>query len=124
MFLYGDKASKSPDRTNEVTGVFAEQCVTLAKELALPLINLWAKMQETNGWQKKILSEAGFSDLPFDPPPPPPPPLLPHSQKLMEKIPIKPLCNNVLQCVIHSLFGEFRIFLTKTIDICCRFSHL
>ncbi|KAG8369445.1 hypothetical protein BUALT_Bualt14G0014500 [Buddleja alternifolia] len=54
-----DVASKSPDRTNEVTGVYAEQCVTLAKELALPLINLWAKMQETNGWQKKILRHKG-----------------------------------------------------------------
>ncbi|KAK6123478.1 hypothetical protein DH2020_042784 [Rehmannia glutinosa] len=85
---YGDKASESPDRTNEVTGAYAEECVNLAKELGLPSINLWSKMQETEGWQKKFLSdglhltpegnavvsqevvkifdEAGFSDLPYD----------------------------------------------------------
>ncbi|KAH6759515.1 SGNH hydrolase-type esterase superfamily protein [Perilla frutescens var. hirtella] len=86
--LYGDKASKLPDRTIEVAGIYAEQCVALAKELGLPSINLWSKMQETNGWQKKFLSDglhltpegnavvfgelveildaAGFSDLPYD----------------------------------------------------------
>ncbi|KAH6798055.1 SGNH hydrolase-type esterase superfamily protein [Perilla frutescens var. hirtella] len=55
--LYGDKASKLPDRTIEVAGIYAEQCVALAKELGLPSINLWSKMQETNGWQKKFLSD-------------------------------------------------------------------
>ncbi|KAK6123495.1 hypothetical protein DH2020_042759 [Rehmannia glutinosa] len=32
---YGDKASESPDRTNEVTGAYAEECVNLARELGL-----------------------------------------------------------------------------------------
>ncbi|KAL0356097.1 UNVERIFIED_CONTAM: GDSL esterase/lipase [Sesamum radiatum] len=89
--LYGDKALETPDRTNEATGVYAKQCVTLANELGLPSLNLWSKMQETDGWQKKFLSdglhltpegnavvfsevvkifdEAGFSDLPYDFPP-------------------------------------------------------
>ncbi|PIN23534.1 Isoamyl acetate-hydrolyzing esterase [Handroanthus impetiginosus] len=83
--LYGDKASELPDRTNEVTGTYAEQCVSLAKELGLPSINLWSKMQETEGCDglhltpegnaivfqevHKIFDEAGFSDLPFDFPP-------------------------------------------------------
>lgn len=53
--MYGDKASKVADRTNEVTGTYAEQCVALATELGLPTINLWSKMQETDGWQKKFL---------------------------------------------------------------------
>lgn len=53
--LFGDKASKVADRTNEVSRTYAEQCVALAKELGLPSINLWSKMQETNGWQKKFL---------------------------------------------------------------------
>ena len=44
-----------PERTNEVTGVYATRCVELAKELGLPSINLWSKMQETEGWQKKFL---------------------------------------------------------------------
>ncbi|XP_057804549.1 GDSL esterase/lipase At5g62930 [Salvia miltiorrhiza] len=86
--MYGDKASKVADRTNEVAGTYADQCVALAKELCLPSINLWSKMQETNGWQRrflsdglhltpegnavvfgelvKILDEAGFSALPYD----------------------------------------------------------
>ncbi|KAK4437235.1 GDSL esterase/lipase [Sesamum alatum] len=86
--LYGDKASGTPDRTTEATGVYAKQCVTLADELGLPSVNLWSKMQETDGWQKKFLSDglhltpegnavvfsevvkifdkAGFSDLPYD----------------------------------------------------------
>ncbi|GFZ03766.1 SGNH hydrolase-type esterase superfamily protein [Actinidia rufa] len=33
--LYGDKAMELPERTNEVTGVYAKQCVELAKELGL-----------------------------------------------------------------------------------------
>ncbi|XP_051135904.1 GDSL esterase/lipase At5g62930 [Andrographis paniculata] len=84
---YGDKASNSPDRTNEITGIYAEECVALAEELGLPSVNLWSKMQEIDGWQKflsdglhltsegnafvskeviKILDGAGFSDLPYD----------------------------------------------------------
>ncbi|KAI5683392.1 hypothetical protein M9H77_04620 [Catharanthus roseus] len=55
--LYGDNAMKLPERTNEMTGVYAEKCVELAKELDLPSINLWSKMQETEGWQKKFLSD-------------------------------------------------------------------
>ncbi|CAL5362009.1 unnamed protein product [Camellia sinensis] len=55
--LYGKKAMELPERTNEVTGVYAKQCVELAKELCLPFINLWSKMQETEGWQKKFLSD-------------------------------------------------------------------
>ncbi|KAA8540809.1 hypothetical protein F0562_024772 [Nyssa sinensis] len=55
--LYGEKAMELPERTNEVTGVYAKQCVELAKELCLPSINLWSKMQETKGWQKKFLSD-------------------------------------------------------------------
>ncbi|CAL5444615.1 unnamed protein product [Camellia sinensis] len=55
--LYGKKAMELPERTNKVTGVYAKQCVELAKELCLPSINLWSKMQETEGWQKKFLSD-------------------------------------------------------------------
>ncbi|GER38513.1 GDSL esterase/lipase At5g62930 [Striga asiatica] len=89
--LYGDKASEVHDRTNEVTGKYANKCVDLANELGLPSVNLWSKMQEIDGWEKKFLSdglhltpegnavvfrevrkifdEAGFSSLPYDFPP-------------------------------------------------------
>ena len=53
--MYGEKAMEQPERTNEMSGVYASQCVELARELVLPSINLWAKMQETEGWQKKFL---------------------------------------------------------------------
>ena len=46
---------KLPERTNETTGFYAKQCIELAEELGLPSINLWSKMQETDGWQKKFL---------------------------------------------------------------------
>ncbi|KAF8399680.1 hypothetical protein HHK36_015551 [Tetracentron sinense] len=55
--LYGEKAMELSERTNEMTGVYANQCVELAKELGLPSINLWSMMQETVGWQKKFLSD-------------------------------------------------------------------
>ncbi|KAG9138049.1 hypothetical protein Leryth_001298 [Lithospermum erythrorhizon] len=55
--LYGDKAMKLPERTNEVAGVYATQCVDLARELDIPSINLWSKMQETEGWQKTFLGD-------------------------------------------------------------------
>ncbi|KAK4370825.1 hypothetical protein RND71_010300 [Anisodus tanguticus] len=54
---YGDKAMQLPERTNEVAGEYAKQCVELAGELGLPSINLWSKMQETEGWQRKFLSD-------------------------------------------------------------------
>ncbi|XP_027168263.1 GDSL esterase/lipase At5g62930 [Coffea eugenioides] len=55
--LYGEKAMKLPERTNETAGLYAEKCVELARELDLPSINLWSKMQEMDGWQKKFLSD-------------------------------------------------------------------
>ncbi|GAV58378.1 Lipase_GDSL domain-containing protein [Cephalotus follicularis] len=55
--LYGEKAMKLPERTNEVTGTYARHCVELAKELGLRSIDLWSKMQETEGWQQKFLSD-------------------------------------------------------------------
>lgn len=55
--VYGDKAMKEPERTNEAAGNYANHCVALAKELGVPFINLWSKMQETEGWQRKYLSD-------------------------------------------------------------------
>ncbi|XP_065030380.1 GDSL esterase/lipase At5g62930-like isoform X2 [Musa acuminata AAA Group] len=55
--VYGEKAMELPERTNDNTGAYARQCVELAKELHIPCIDLWSKMQETTGWQKKFLSD-------------------------------------------------------------------
>lgn len=54
---YGEKAMTLLERTNEVAGVYAKGCVELAEELGLRSVNLWSKMQETDGWQKKYLSD-------------------------------------------------------------------
>ena len=53
--MYGEKAMKLPERTNEVTGDYANGCVEVAKEFGVSSINLWSRMQETQGWQKKFL---------------------------------------------------------------------
>ncbi|KAL6174899.1 hypothetical protein ACLB2K_051544 [Fragaria x ananassa] len=55
--LYGEDAKKLPERTNEVAGDYAKQCLELAEELGVRFINLWSKLQETEGWQKKFLSD-------------------------------------------------------------------
>ncbi|XP_074565318.1 GDSL esterase/lipase At5g62930 [Curcuma longa] len=55
--LYGENAMKQPERTNDNTGAYARQCVELAKELNVPCIDLWSKMQETIGWQERFLSD-------------------------------------------------------------------
>ncbi|KAL4559719.1 hypothetical protein LXL04_031864 [Taraxacum kok-saghyz] len=55
--MYGEKAMKLPERTNENTGIYANECVEVAKELGVGSVNLWSKMQETQGWQKKFLSD-------------------------------------------------------------------
>ena len=54
-----------PERTNEITGVYANQCVELAKELQIPYINLWSLMQEFPGWQKKFLRLVGYAKFMF-----------------------------------------------------------
>ncbi|KAJ7945858.1 GDSL esterase/lipase [Quillaja saponaria] len=55
--LYGEKVMKLPERTNEAAGLYAKACVELAEEIGTRSINLWSKMQETEGWQKKFLSD-------------------------------------------------------------------
>ncbi|KAJ0962496.1 hypothetical protein J5N97_027618 [Dioscorea zingiberensis] len=55
--LYGEKAMELPERTNEITGIYAKQCIELAREVHLPYVDLWSLMQETEGWQKKFLSD-------------------------------------------------------------------
>uniref|UniRef100_A0A2N9HX25 SGNH hydrolase-type esterase domain-containing protein n=1 Tax=Fagus sylvatica TaxID=28930 RepID=A0A2N9HX25_FAGSY len=55
--VYGEKAMELPERTNEVTGLYAKQCLELAKEIGVLSVDLWSKMQETEGWQRKFLSD-------------------------------------------------------------------
>ncbi|XP_068636799.1 GDSL esterase/lipase At5g62930 [Aristolochia californica] len=54
---YGDNATELPERTNEMAGVYAEACRGVAKDLGALSIDLWSKMQEKEGWQKKFLRD-------------------------------------------------------------------
>ncbi|KAL6639329.1 hypothetical protein ACP70R_023059 [Stipagrostis hirtigluma subsp. patula] len=55
--LYGENARKLPERTNEMAGIYADQCIELAREMHIPVIDIWSKMQETEGWGKLYLSD-------------------------------------------------------------------
>ncbi|CAL5052327.1 unnamed protein product [Urochloa decumbens] len=55
--MYGENARKLPERTNEMAGVYAGQCIELAREMHIPCVNIWSKMQETKGWQTLYLSD-------------------------------------------------------------------
>ncbi|CAM0912384.1 unnamed protein product [Alopecurus aequalis] len=55
--LYGNDARKLPERTNEMAGVYAGQCIELAKEMDVHYVDIWSKMQAAEGWQKLYLSD-------------------------------------------------------------------
>ena len=40
---------KLPERTNEMAGVYAGQCIELAREMHISCVNIWSKLQETEG---------------------------------------------------------------------------
>eukprot|EP00899_Mesostigma_viride_P008208 jgi/Mesvir1/17389/Mv08688-RA.1 len=48
--LYGDKASGLPDRTNPVTGTYADACREVAAQLGCPVVDLWTAMQAQPDW--------------------------------------------------------------------------
>ena len=54
--MYGeDDPSKLPKRTNEAAGTYAQACLTVAKELNHPVIDIWTKMQQFPDWQTSAL---------------------------------------------------------------------
>lgn len=53
--MYGEKAMDKAERTNEITGIYANHCISVANELGLPYVDLSSHMQGTPGWQKKFL---------------------------------------------------------------------
>uniref|UniRef100_A0ACD6ACW2 Uncharacterized protein n=1 Tax=Avena sativa TaxID=4498 RepID=A0ACD6ACW2_AVESA len=55
--LYGNNARRLPERTNEMAGVYAGQCIELAKEMGVHCVDIWSKMQTAKGWQKLYLSD-------------------------------------------------------------------
>ncbi|XP_039068392.1 GDSL esterase/lipase At5g45920-like [Hibiscus syriacus] len=46
-----------PERTNESAGCFAKACVETAVECAIPVVDLWTRMQQYPEWHKAYLSD-------------------------------------------------------------------
>lgn len=66
--IYGDNdPSRQPERTNEAAATYAQACITVAKELDHPVIDIWTKMQQYPDWQtsalryKSILTDPMFT---------------------------------------------------------------
>ncbi|XP_020099647.1 GDSL esterase/lipase At5g45920 isoform X2 [Ananas comosus] len=57
QYPYTDGPSGLPERTNESAGAFAKACVAVAKELGVPYIDLWTKMQQFPDWEKSFLRD-------------------------------------------------------------------
>ncbi|KAG2594897.1 hypothetical protein PVAP13_5KG031901 [Panicum virgatum] len=56
--IYGvDDPSRQAERTNEAAGSYAQACMSVAKELGYPVIDIWTKMQEFPDWQTSALSD-------------------------------------------------------------------
>lgn len=56
--IYGDNdPSRQPERTNEAAATYAQACITVAKELDHPVIDIWTKMQQYPDWQTSALSD-------------------------------------------------------------------
>ncbi|KAF8663345.1 hypothetical protein HU200_055961 [Digitaria exilis] len=52
-----DDPSRQAERTNEAAGSYAQACISVAKELGHPVIDIWTKMQEFPDWQTSALSD-------------------------------------------------------------------
>lgn len=54
---YIENPTNEPERTNEAAGAYAKACVEVAGEFGLPVIDLWAKMQQFPDWQNAYLRD-------------------------------------------------------------------
>ncbi len=52
---YGKQPEALPDRTNEVTKLYAQACKEVAKEADVPVIDLWSVFQQTQNWRQAYL---------------------------------------------------------------------
>ncbi|KAK1268684.1 GDSL esterase/lipase [Acorus gramineus] len=56
-FPYADDRSGLPERTNAFAGTYRNACIDAAEELAVPVVDLWTKMQRFPGWEKNLLRD-------------------------------------------------------------------
>eukprot|EP00252_Welwitschia_mirabilis_P003544 TRINITY_DN1360_c0_g1_i3.p1 TRINITY_DN1360_c0_g1~~TRINITY_DN1360_c0_g1_i3.p1 ORF type:complete len:239 (+),score=47.51 TRINITY_DN1360_c0_g1_i3:199-915(+) len=54
---YGGSAPDLPERTNAAAGKYARCSKAVAEEAGVPVIDIWSKMQETDGWQQIFLDD-------------------------------------------------------------------
>ncbi|CAK9152580.1 unnamed protein product [Ilex paraguariensis] len=57
LYPYFDNTSGLPERTNEAAGAYAKACIAVARELGIPVVDLWTKMQRFPDWQKSFLGD-------------------------------------------------------------------
>jgi lysophospholipase L1-like esterase len=68
---FGKQPEALPDRTNEVTKLYAQACKEVAKEADVPVIDLWSVFQQTQNWRQAYLCDglhltAGGNRIVFD----------------------------------------------------------
>ncbi|KAL5729950.1 hypothetical protein ACHQM5_002837 [Ranunculus cassubicifolius] len=52
-----DDSSGLPERTNEAAHAYAKECVGVAAECGVPVVDLWSEMQLFRNWEKTLLSD-------------------------------------------------------------------
>ncbi|CAL9241701.1 unnamed protein product [Arabidopsis halleri] len=54
-YPYIENTTGLPERTNEVAGLYAIACITVAEECQISVIDLWSNMQQIPNWQTECL---------------------------------------------------------------------
>ncbi|KAF8409008.1 hypothetical protein HHK36_005079 [Tetracentron sinense] len=56
-FPYGDNPSGLPERTNEAASAYAKECIAVAGECGVPVVDIWTRMQQLPDWPKVCLRD-------------------------------------------------------------------
>lgn len=54
--------SPAPDCENQVTGWYASACMEVARELRLPVLNVWKEMQRIKNWRDLLADGLHLND--------------------------------------------------------------
>ncbi|KAF5188701.1 GDSL esterase/lipase [Thalictrum thalictroides] len=54
---YGKNPSGLPERTNEAAGAYAKECIAVADECGVSVVDLWSRMQQFPKWEKSFLRD-------------------------------------------------------------------
>eukprot|EP00897_Mesotaenium_endlicherianum_P000265 jgi/Mesen1/10239/ME000774S09574 len=59
--VYGDAAVGEPERTNEVTGQYAQACREVAADAGVPVVDIWSVMQSKPDWERLLSDGLHFN---------------------------------------------------------------